>query len=119
MRGCGSRCRKKRQHTHPRRAHQGGDLDRSAHFDYGPETCGGCTQRGARVPEEYRGEREGLRSPQRSFCRAAQTVMNPPAMNVAIRFFTASKSSDLQMPPDNLSMRPVRASVRSNAPVTK
>ena len=27
-------------------------------------------------------------------CR--QTAMNPPAMNVAIRFFTASKSSDLQ-----------------------
>jgi hypothetical protein len=25
--------------------------------------------------------------------------MNPPAMNVAMRFFTASKSSDSQMPP--------------------
>ncbi len=47
------------------------------------------------------------------------TARNPPAMNRAMRFFTASKSSDWQTPPDNLSIRPVRASVSSSAPVTK
>lgn len=41
------------------------------------------------------------------------TARNPPAMNVAMRFYTAAKSSDWQRPPDSLSMRPVAAGVNT------
>lgn len=47
------------------------------------------------------------------------TARNPAAMNFAMRFLTAAKSSDLHSPPDSLSTRPVRASVSSSAPLTK
>jgi hypothetical protein len=40
-------------------------------------------------------------------------------MNFAMRALIASKSSDRQTPPDNLSMRPVRADDAISAPVTK
>ena len=48
-----------------------------------------------------------------------QMARKPAAMNVAMRSFTAAKSSDLQSPPESMSMRPVRASVSISAPVTK
>ena len=51
--------------------------------------------------------------------RSLQMARNPAAMNEAMRSFTATKSSDRQIPPDNLSIRPVRASVTIKAPVTK
>lgn len=51
--------------------------------------------------------------------RCLQTAMKPAAMKAAMRSLTAAKSSDRQSPPESLSMRPVRASVRSRAPDTK
>ncbi len=47
------------------------------------------------------------------------SVRKPAAMNLAIRFLTAGKSSERQTPPDRRSMRPVRARVFISAPVTK
>ncbi|MEA3012306.1 MAG: hypothetical protein QOD42_851 [Sphingomonadales bacterium] len=40
-------------------------------------------------------------------------------MKLAMRCLIAAKSSDLQRPPDSLSMRPVRPSVSISAPVVK
>lgn len=48
-----------------------------------------------------------------------QIAKNPPAMNLAICSLIATKSSDRLIPPDNLSIRPVRARVSISAPVTK
>ncbi len=57
--------------------------------------------------------------PFRSLARASQVAMKPAAMKRAMRSLTASKSSDLQRPPDSLSIRPVRPSVSISAPETK
>jgi len=56
-------------------------------------------------------------------CRAKRyasfSAMKPAAINLAMRFLTAGKSSERQIPPDRRSMRPERASVFIKAPVTK
>src|ERR1700677_1338536 len=46
-------------------------------------------------------------------------VRKPAAIKLAMRFFTAGKSSEWHNPPERRSMRPVRASVFMSAPVTK
>ena len=51
--------------------------------------------------------------------RGLQMSRTPAAMNDAIRSFIAPKSSALHLPPESLSVRPVRASVSISAPVTK
>lgn len=61
---------------------------------------------------------DGLSAAQR-LRHLPQRAWKPAAMNFAMRCLTAAKSSDLHRPPESLSMRPVRASVRSRAPVTK
>ncbi len=55
-------------------------------------------------------DRTGPR-PTRSVGVGLQMLMKPAAMRVAIRSFTASKSSESHRPPASLLIRPVRASV--------
>src|SRR3990167_4609049 len=78
------------------------------------QDCDGQT-RLARLRARHRGELTG----QPGALRLASSSMKPAAMKEAMRSLTASKSSDLQMPPDSRSMRPVRPSVSIRAPVTK
>lgn len=88
-------------------------------------SSGRAPDTGFGVEDEFSGEQWQRRIPSRKstlsslYFALVQICVKPAAMNDAMRALTAAKSSDLHSPPDNLSMRPVRASVVISAPVTK